>query len=356
MGPPLFGRSGPSGELRFLRLPQIFAARASQLLLPLGPERASWILEVPVLAQATSATLLGVNGHRVSVEVHVGRGLPGFTVVGLPDASCRESRDRVRAAILESKFTWPDTRVTVNLAPTNLRKAGSGLDLAIAVAILGASDPKIAASLNGLAFLGELGLDGRVRSVLGALPLIEAVGESLPIVPVDNLAEARLLRPDSRAVRTLAELVAALKGNGPWPDPAPHFASSHVERIEPDLSDVQGQLLARRALEVAAAGSHHMVMVGPPGAGKTMLAERLTSLLPDMDDRDAMDVSRIHSAAGTLRLSGGLSRRPPYRSPHHTASLVALIGGGTAMMRPGEISLSSGGVLFLDELGEFPAG
>ncbi|MGB6059556.1 MAG: YifB family Mg chelatase-like AAA ATPase [Microthrixaceae bacterium] len=309
-----------------------------------------------MLAQAISATLLGVDGHQVNVEVQVGVGLPGFTIVGLPDASCRESRDRVRAAINESKFKWPDKRVTANLAPTNLRKAGSGLDLAMAVAILGASEQLPAESLKGLAFLGELGLDGRVRSVLGALPLIESIGDALPVVPVENLAEARLLRPDARAVRNLAELVAVLKGDEPWPDPPPRFHSRHVERVEPDLSEVQGQAIARRALEVAAAGSHHMVMVGPPGAGKTMLAERLTSLLPDMDDRDAMDVSRIHSAAGTLRLNGGLSRRPPYRSPHHTASLVALIGGGTVTMRPGEISLASGGVLFLDELGEFPAG
>lgn len=309
-----------------------------------------------MLAQATSATLLGVSGHLVSVEVHVAKGLPGFTVVGLPDASCREARDRVRAAMVESGFAWPDKRTIVNLAPTNLRKVGSGLDLAIAVGVLVASGQLKVASLAEFAFLGELGLDGRVRPVVGALPLVEAIGEAIPVVPVENLAEARLLRPDSRAVRTLRELAEALSGDGSWPSPPEPTGGGCAARPEPDLADVQGQVLARRALEVAAAGSHHMIMVGPPGAGKTMLAERLTSLLPDMGDRDAMDVSRIHSAAGTLHLDGGLSRRPPYRAPHHTASLVALIGGGSATMRPGEISLASGGVLFLDELGEFPAG
>ncbi len=309
-----------------------------------------------MLAQATSATLLGVDGNRVSVEVHVALGLPGFTVVGLPDASCREARDRVRAAIVESGFTWPDKRTIVNLAPTSLRKVGSGLDLAIAVGVLVASKQLTVPDLARFAFLGELGLDGRVRSVVGALPLVEAVGDAIPVVPVENLAEARLLRPECRAVRNLKELTEALSGDGCWADPPEPARTARFERVEPDLADVQGQNLARRALEVAAAGGHHTIMVGPPGAGKTMLAERLTSLLPDMNDRDALDVSRIHSAAGILRPGVGLSRRPPYRAPHHTASLVALIGGGSSAMRPGEISLASGGVLFLDELGEFPAG
>jgi magnesium chelatase family protein len=307
-----------------------------------------------MLAAVPSATLLGVEGHSVQVEVHVGGGLPVFNVVGLPDVSCREARDRVRAAIVSSGFTWPNQRITVNLAPTNLRKIGSGLDLAIAVAMLVASDQVETSAIEGLAMLGELGLDGTLRPILGVLPMLDAVGPMRPVVPVANLAEARLVRHDARAVSSLKELVAALRAEEPWPDP-PVRADATFERPEPDLCEVQGHPIARRALEVAAAGGHHLFMVGPPGAGKTMLAERLPSLMPDLDDRGAMDVSRVHSAAGTLHADSGLVRRPPFRSPHHTASLVAMVGGGSSVLRPGEVSLSSGGVLFLDELGEFPA-
>ena len=308
-----------------------------------------------MLAAVPSATLLGVQGHRVRVEVHVSDGLPGFTVVGLPDASCREARDRVRAALLSSGFTWPMKRTTVNLAPTNLRKVGAGLDLAIAVALLGASgqlDPQL---LGGLAFLGELGLDGAVRRVTGMLPLCEAVGMARPVVPLVDVDEAALVRPDVLGAATVGALVLALRGEAPWPDRPGRPCSPEPFTEAPDLADVQGHTVARGALEVAAAGGHHLLMVGPPGGGKTMLAERLPGILPDLDDAGALDVSRVHSAAGSLRDAPGLLRRPPYRSPHHTASLVALIGGGSSVLRPGEISLSSGGVLFLDELGEFPA-
>lgn len=307
-----------------------------------------------MLAQVPSATLLGVEGRAVRVEVHISGGLPCFTVVGQPDASCREARDRVRAAILSSGLRWPQSRITVNLAPTDLRKAGSGLDVAIAAALLVADGQVPAELLPGVGMLGELGLDGSLRPVPGALPLVDAIDAPGLVVAAGNLAEARLVRHDARAAESLRGLLDALAGLEPWPEPAIPTPRTDVH-LEPDLSEVQGHVIARTALEVAAAGGHHLLMIGPPGAGKTMLAERMPGLLPDLDDRAAMDVSRVHSAAASLHAEHGLVRRPPFRSPHHTASLVALVGGGTSMLRPGEVSLASGGVLFLDELGEFPA-
>lgn len=304
-------------------------------------------------ATIPSAVVVGVDGHRVSVEVHVGRGLPGLTIVGLPDASCREARDRVRAAVLASDLPWPDQKITVNLAPSSTRKIGSGLDLAIAVGVLAASGELPPVTLEDRGFLGELGLDGTVRPVAGVVPLVDAIAAGQVVVPVACAADASLIDGRTiRPVRTLRELVAAMRAEAPWPDhdvPAPPA----VDDDPPDLADVRGQPIVRAALEISAAGGHHLLMVGPPGAGKTMLAERLPGLLPPLDHEQAMSVSRIHSAAGRS-LVGGLVRRPPFRAPHHTATTVSMIGGGTDALRPGEVSLAACGVLFLDELSEFP--
>ena len=305
-----------------------------------------------MLAIVPSAMLLGAEGRPVTVEVHVSNGLPAFSVVGLPDEACRESRDRVRAALMSSGLTWPLSRITVNLAPSGVRKSGSGLDLAIAVGVLVASGAVDSAALTGLAFLGELGLDGSIRRVPGIVPLVAALEDQVVVVPGGCEPEARLVaRAEVHSLGTVAELVAVLAGTAGWPPPGPPPPPAPVEPA-PDLADVRGHVMARMAVQAAAAGGHHLLLLGPPGAGKTMLAQRLPALLPGLERAVALETTMIHSAAG-LPLPGGLVSRPPLRAPHHTASLVAMVGGGTASMRPGEVSLANGGVLFLDELGEF---
>ena len=308
-----------------------------------------------MLAFVSSASLLGVEGHRVTVEVHASSGLPSYAIVGLPDASCRESRDRVRAALMSSDQQWPQGRLTVNLAPTGLPKSGAGLDLAIAVGVLTALDKIPAERLAGHAFIGELGLDGSIRAVPGVLPLVGALDCTTVVVPMANLDEARVVgRCEVVGVHTLREVFDALTGVSPWPGQPPP-APPGKTTVLPDLSEVRGQPLARQALEVAAAGGHHLLMVGPPGAGKTMLARRLPGLLPSLDEQQSIEVSCIHSAAGLALPERGLVAAPPFRAPHHSASTVSLVGGGTLSLRPGEISMAHCGVLFLDELGEFSA-
>ena len=310
-----------------------------------------------MFASVRSATLLGVRGSRVDVEVHAGIGLPGFTVVGQPDEVCRESRDRVRAALLSCGLPWPTRRVTVNLAPTGDRKSGACLDLAIAIGLLAAQEVVAIDALANFAFVAELGLDGSLRPVRGATPLVLALTDRTAVVAPENLAEASAATTAQvYSAKNLLDVVECLSGRADWQcskNLACDVGVNVIALNSRDLADVQGQPVARRALEIAAAGAHHLLLVGPPGAGKTMLAERLVGLLPPLTDDEAISTTMVHSSVQLESPNAGLIRRAPYRAPHHSSSMVSMVGGGTALMRPGEISLASNGVLFLDELGEF---
>lgn len=310
-----------------------------------------------MFAQILGETTCGIDGVQILVEVDVSNGLPSFDLVGLPAMAVRESKERVKAALRNSDYSFPMTRITVNLAPADLRKEGSGLDLPIAVGLMTCGRILEPEKLESKVFIGELSLDGRIRKVSGVLSMImdaKKCGAQEVYIPQANAAEGKLIHGiDVYTVATLKELVEHLNGkNTLTPLPKENILQNNNKIYHVDFADVKGQLVARRALEIAAAGGHSILMVGSPGCGKTMLARRLVTILPPMTEAEALEVTKIYSIVGLLPQADSVMLERPFRSPHHSISGSALLGGGSTP-RPGEVTLAHNGVLFLDELPEF---